>query len=368
MLFRGMLGVLCRIERSHTPRFVSMTFVAFLALLLGVGYGLENDSHVRIYNNGSRVVFTSENEHEVEMEVRGALDVTSHINSPTIAALRREFEIQLETQRNENHRVLEAQRNESHRLLEAQRNEFEDRLAVLERRHTMEGDVDVNEGTWQTLAGVTRITGSLRIANQEWVTELGVLRYLASVGGDCFLYTNAVLTTLDSLSSLTSVGGFLNINTNAVLTNLDGLSSLTSVGEYLYIHNNRALTNLDGLRSLTSVGRYLNIITNTALTNLDGLSSLTSVGGDLYIHNNRALTNLDGLSSLTSVGNSLTINNNAVLTDISGLSSLTEVLGDYIRVCGNPQLSAIPEFYSTLSQGKSHCHNILRTGPSSCVC
>ena len=118
----------------------------------------------------------------------------------------------------------------------------------------------------------------------------------------------------------------------------------------------------------THISGSLRIESQGWVTDLTFLHSLKSVGGYLTIQYNAALTTLAELSSLTSVGGDLNVRNNAALTDISGLSSLTEVLGPWVLVCGNGQLSAIPEFYTTLSQGKTHSCNILRPGPSSCAC
>ena len=97
------------------------------------------------------------------------------------------------------------------------------------------------------------------------------------------------------------------------------------------------------------------VIKQCSLTNLDGLSSLATVDGQLYVVSNPALTNLDGLSSLTSLGGPLFVAVNRALTNVDGLSSLASVEGDYLRVCGNPKLSTIPSFLTTLSAGKTSC-------------
>ena len=93
---------------------------------------------------------------------------------------------------------------------------------------------------------------------------------------------------------------------------------------------------------------------------------MTSVGGYLNIGYNDALTNLTGLDSVTSVGGYLFIDSNGALTDITALSSVTEVLGDYVRVCYNRDLSTIPNFYTALSQGKTSANNCLRSGYTCC--
>ena len=87
---------------------------------------------------------------------------------------------------------------------------------------------------------------------------------------------------LDQLVALGSeFGRTLRINDNDALTNLDGLSGISSVDGDLHIFATPALTNLDGLSGITSVGDDLEILYNDALTNIEGLSSLTSVVGDL---------------------------------------------------------------------------------------
>ena len=221
------------------------------------------------------------------------------------------------------------------------------------------------------IAGFTflrTIAGDLGVVGCSSLVDYHGFSNLHTLGGALHLERTRGQSFIDNLHSLERLGG-LTLE-EASITSLDALQHVTFLfaeGD-LRIANNNALTHLDELSSLTSVGGYLSINTNAALTTLDGLSSLTSVGGYFSIHSNAALTTLDGLSSLTSVGGFLGIYNNAALTDISGLSGLTEVLGEYIRMCGNAQLSAIPEFYTTLSQGKTHCHNYLRPGPSNCDC
>ena len=44
------------------------------------------------------------------------------------------------------------------------------------------GDFDVTEENWESLQGVSRIVGYLRINHQQWLTNLDFLRSLTSVG------------------------------------------------------------------------------------------------------------------------------------------------------------------------------------------
>ena len=149
-------------------------------------------------------------------------------------------------------------------------------------------------------------------------------------------------------------------------SNWETLIDVTRITGNLRIVGQGWMTDMSFLQSLTSVGGYLNIVGNNALTSLTGLESVTSVGGYLNIYNNDALTSLTGLDSVTSVGGWLQINHNDVLTDISALSNVTEVLGAYVRICSNAQLSSIPNFYNVLSQGKTHSSNCLRSGNTCC--
>lgn len=214
------------------------------------------------------------------------------------------------------------------------------------------------------LAGIKFVQGNIDISTNSFTNV--DFSSLTSVGGGLRIHNNA-LTNVDSFASLTSVGGFMSISNNDALANVDGFLSLTLVGGYLNFWYNAALKNVDGFSSLASVGGFLRIHNINRLTNVDGFSSLTLVGGFFHIYEgNGALTNVDGFSSLTSVGGYMILEGNDALTTVDGFSSLTSVDGDYIKICQNTQLSSIPSFFTTLSAGKSHSSQCLRTGDRCC--
>lgn len=145
------------------------------------------------------------------------------------------------------------------------------------------------------------------------------------------------------------------------LSTVRGLVSLEHVGKDLLLVG-VMIRDVDWLSNLKTVGKEFHIRWAT-VTNLDGLSSLTSAGlvSITYSH---SLTSIY-LSSLSSVAGVIVIHSNNVLTSIT-MPSLTRVDGSYIRVCGNPKLTSIPSILTTLSAGKSHSSQCLRTGSSCC--
>ncbi|EDQ84777.1 uncharacterized protein MONBRDRAFT_12489 [Monosiga brevicollis MX1] len=144
------------------------------------------------------------------------------------------------------------------------------------------GDVGCNLSS--VPAGVTNITGSLRLYNcgdSLTAADLHIFNNLARVDGSVIIYNNDALTNIDALGRLASVGDRIQIYHNNLLANVNGLGSVTKTN-VLYFTMNPALANMDGLNELTDVTDYFMVGANAALTNLDGLRSLNSVHGYLY--------------------------------------------------------------------------------------
>ena len=209
-----------------------------------------------------------------------------------------------------------------------------------------QADVDAFDSSITTLSGDLTIQTT---STTDPILDLSNLSNVTSIGGDLYIYENAVLTNIDGLSGVTHIGGDLAILGNAALTNIDGLANITPIGGAFVIFNNAALTNIDGLANLTSIGGEFVISYNAALTNIDGLANLTFIGGNLQIFNNAALTNIDGLANVTSNGGYLVIHNNDALTNIDGLTNLTSIGGN-LEIYSNAALTkccAIQELLST---------------------
>ena len=71
-----------------------------LFFILGAVCAQEQHGIVRMYNNGSKVVFGFENEDEVTVEVQGRLEA-ANLSSPTLDALRHDLMAELAELRNE---------------------------------------------------------------------------------------------------------------------------------------------------------------------------------------------------------------------------------------------------------------------------
>ena len=167
------------------------------------------------------------------------------------------------------------------------------------------------------LSGITSITDTLKIHNNDALTNINGLYNITSVE-NIWIYSNESLVNIDGLSNISSIGAFFRITLNNALTNIDGLNNLNSVGGSFDIISNPSLTNIDGLSSLNYIGGHLWIVENNVLTNLDGLSSLNYIGWHLWIGNeplwgNNSLISINGLSSLNYIGGNLLINDNSTL-------------------------------------------------------
>jgi hypothetical protein len=101
------------------------------------------------------------------------------------------------------------------------------------------------------------------------------------------------ITNLNALDILTSVGGDLWIYWNA-MTSLTGLDNLSSIGGDFGIWDNDALTSLAELDNLSSIGGILRIAENYSLTSLTGLENINAGSiTDLYVYNNASLSNCE---------------------------------------------------------------------------
>jgi hypothetical protein len=153
-----------------------------------------------------------------------------------------------------------------------------------------EGDATVGaDADVSLLAGVTEITGSLRI-------------------------DGAAVTTLAGLESLRTIGVELRV-TNTSLVNLAGLDGLERVEEFVWIEQNQSMLDLSGLGKLKSTGWSTVVGANWELLSLRGLESLTAVDGQLSITDNVRLSDISALASLMTLGDNLNVYNNFQISE-----------------------------------------------------
>ncbi|MFO8074277.1 MAG: DUF1566 domain-containing protein [Armatimonadota bacterium] len=221
--------------------------------------------------------------------------------------------------------------------------------------NVMSGDAVVADAAdIAALAGVTRITGDLRIENAT-IPNVNGLESLLCVDGDLVIHGGDGWDQtgwLDGLSNLVRVNGLMSleflgaasheafpgiglsslkevmggVRIEAVDTaSLAGLESLQKVGgDGLYIMSNDPLQNVDGLSGLESLASRLHIIANPFLQNLNGLSNLTDFNGELWLQNNRSLTDISGLSGIKATTD-LLLERNPSLQSLHGLESIEAV-------------------------------------------
>lgn len=176
--------------------------------------------------------------------------------------------------------------------------------------------------------GITSITGSLTIGNENNYTDIVDLSPLATItyiAGDLTIAGNENLTSLQDLGNISHFeGDELLIKNNPSITSLAGFNNLTSVPT-LNIHTNDGLTSLVGFENTFSVTRRLLITGNQNLTSLQGIEVFDlDSGHGLLISNNDSLTSLEGIETITQLSY-LTISHNDMLNSLEAVQNLTQV-------------------------------------------
>jgi len=186
----------------------------------------------------------------------------------------------------------------------------------------IDGDVFVQDGRdIRDLAGVTFITGSLRIEGTQ-VSSLVGLESLKMIGGNLEILNNQVLLKLSgsALSNLETVGGTITIESNPSLVNVNLPSLLSARG--LRIRSNNALVNITGFENLSAL-EDLKIQQNNLLKSITAFKNLTRIGGA------SAPYCPEGCYACGDDAGGLNIYSYfSAIEDISGLDNLTEIGGD----------------------------------------
>jgi hypothetical protein len=192
------------------------------------------------------------------------------------------------------------------------------------------------------LAGLLKVNGIFRLANNPSLTDLSGLASFKFAGDHFTIGGNDLLTSLGALSALTHVEGEFSIGGNLLLESLNGLSSLIWVGDTLSIWNNNSLTDLYGMTSLIEISGSLEIAENAVLPDTEGLGTLEFVRENLVIGRNPSLLSIGGLESLSEVVGELDVLRNDALLQINGPESL-EYVGR-VRIRDNIALEQISGF------------------------
>lgn len=189
------------------------------------------------------------------------------------------------------------------------------------------------------LNNLTRITGELRISNNNSLISLSGLQNITEVGSLWIGYHfSNQLISLSGLEGLTVVNGNVTVGYNDGLTTLTGLDNLQTIGGYLWIIELPALTSISSLNNLTTIGSFLNIGYCENLNSISGFLNLTSINNTLGI-GYTGLTSLDEFNNLETVNGALQIFQNPNLTNISGLTNISPSSLTSLTIRNNPQLS-----------------------------
>ena len=208
-----------------------------------------------------------------------------------------------------------------------------------------------------TLAGKTRINGSLTIGNNTWpggrtsfdnipktdVMNLSALSNITEVTGDVVI-VRTQLQNLDGLIQLRIIGGSFRV----------GRSTLSLYGAD--ISGSSAIKVLGDFTALDSIGGDFEVYQNMSLETLGNFPSLVSIGGDFSVHQNHSLEMLGNLSALQIIRGSFRIGirlyslGNRALQTLGYFTSLNSI-GGHFEVHDNDNLISLGDFPALSSIG-----------------
>jgi len=210
------------------------------------------------------------------------------------------------------------------------------------------GDVHLNtqnqvDSFGNNINNYNEIDGNLYIGdsgNSEEILNLDSLNGLFKISGNLRITDNTDLTTLSGLDNLIFAGGDISILFNDSLINISSLGGLTVLQGSIYVSLNNSLENLTGLNNLNTINGDLGI-GGASIIDLEPLSSLTNIGGSLLIDSSDILLDLNGLENLTTIGGNLWVGfgnfQNYSLISLNGLENLTSLGGEF-KIIYNPSL------------------------------
>ncbi len=227
-----------------------------------------------------------------------------------------------------------------------------------------------NISNLDSLIGIIRIGGDLKVVYNYYLTSLEGLSNLAYIGGDLKLYQGNVsslsglhhldtiggtfelmdynlINDLSGLNDLTYIGGGLHLLSISRLKSLNGLQSLAYLGGTAEFRYDYGLQSFEGLEGVTSIPGDLIVSDCDSLLNMTGLENVTSIQGTMFIYSNKHFKNFSGLERLTSVNN-LIISSNRELTDLEGLNNLSSVNGMLI-ISDNDSLNSLTALFNVSS-------------------
>ncbi|AEI64513.1 putative lipoprotein [Corallococcus macrosporus] len=189
------------------------------------------------------------------------------------------------------------------------------------------------------LGPLTMVGGGLDISSNNALTHLSGLEQLSAVKSVITVMNNARL--LDVRFDGLREAGSLIVAGNAVLEQVGPMPSLFRVQGDVSLAENPRLLRATELPALQSMGGALFVTLNPLLTDLSGFQQVTWMSG-LYVTGNAALEDLGTLGSLHTVG-TLEVRENAAMTALH-LDALARVRDAFI-VTDNPRL---PSCWATM--------------------
>lgn len=254
-----------------------------------------------------------------------------------------------------------------------------------------------------SLIGLKRIEGYLRIQNTSELLDLSGLDSLTVVTSNVHLNDNVGLINLNGLENLDSIGYDLYIQNNPQLETISTLTGLANIGNHLTIYQNKSLSSccevfpfMENVSSIIaynsddcensyavwnacgtfeegdtcgednytielrnqaevnawggckvvkgSVSISEEHMTNDPIINLDSLITLVSIENRLYISNTDSLATFQGLNNLKNIGGDFQVTRNDVIENLDALDQLVNVESIYIK--DNKRLKSIETFNS----------------------
>ena len=211
------------------------------------------------------------------------------------------------------------------------------RTGLLAGKTRIDGDLTIGytSGSSQSditsltfLRNIEYITGNLVIQQNGSLVNLSGIR-LRTVGGDCRVLRNPVLSTLtfgdDLYYALQTIGGDFHVLQNSDLSTLGDFSFLYSIGGYFHVSNNDRLTTLGDFLTLDSIGVYFHVSSNDQLTTLGEFPALETIGVYFHVSSNDQLTTLGKFPALETIGEYFYVDSNDTLTTLGNFPALTSI-------------------------------------------
>lgn len=179
------------------------------------------------------------------------------------------------------------------------------------------------------LNSLTYIGGMLGIQETS-IKELDAFPSLEFVGGDFYIYANALLKSIGDFPALTFIENSINFWFNDSLISIGNFTNLTTIEEYLNIRDNKLLETIGSFNRLETISN-ISIFYNPKLEHLPSFPKLQRVDNSIEIGPASQLKSLQGLNQLKYVGKGIALNDCYQLESLESLENLDSI-GSFLSI------------------------------------